>query len=465
MQVPEWKVGFLKKGCQAIKYGGTGCLDLLKRECVRTQIVDQELAKAIQTITAEEICIIRHFLECYTKLSEKQLGEIQRKESKESVDSTEAKNQARIETLLQLECGTIDYGTQVLEDELKLKYEIEDGKQVQQLEKPENPEEDVMMSLEDKEFQVNVDQNKEKNNLTQYKQEALGMQETYTIWDVPLKNGNVSIKKLMGRYGKVKNITWTTNKFNKTAVVDLTLKNQRYKNILENTWALPIGRWLTRISKGIKQEKIMEERKLFRAVLGGIPRNTMEVLLFRQLKQVKAKTIFIPVNSNGNPRGSAFVYFDCKEDLEKAVLTQVNYGSNSLFWKETGKKYVLNLRNESDRQINESREFYGKKKYATLAEEQESIVGIDNLTKPRKKVPLEARSSSHSRENRKGKNVLRETQYSNKSAIAETGFTKENVHCAPSRSTKFEEKSILEEILRRLNRIEEKQGLERPCRS
>ena len=36
MQVPEWKVGFLKKGCQAIKYGGTGCLDLLKRECVRT---------------------------------------------------------------------------------------------------------------------------------------------------------------------------------------------------------------------------------------------------------------------------------------------------------------------------------------------------------------------------------------------------------------------------------------------
>src|SRR6185437_12593976 len=145
-------------------------------------------------------------------LSEKQLGEIQRKESKESVDSTEAKNQARIETLLQLECGTIDYGTQVLEYELKLKFEIEDGKQVQQLEKPENPEEDVMMSLEDKEFQVNVDQNKEKNNLTQYKQEALGMQETYTIWDVPLKNGNVSIKKLMGRYGKVKNITWTTNK-------------------------------------------------------------------------------------------------------------------------------------------------------------------------------------------------------------------------------------------------------------
>ena len=88
------------------------------------------------------------------------------------------------------------------------------------------------------------------------------MQETYTIWDVPLKNGNVSIKKLMGRYGKVKNITWTTNKFNKTAVVDLTLKNQRYKNILENTWALPIGRWLTRISKGINSDgNLIGQRK------------------------------------------------------------------------------------------------------------------------------------------------------------------------------------------------------------
>ena len=65
----------------------------------------------------------------------------------------------------------------------------------------------------------------------------------------------------------------------------------------------------------------MEERKSFRVVLGGIPRNTMEVLLFRQLKQLKAKTIFIPVNSNNNPRGLVFIYFDCKEDLEKAVQT------------------------------------------------------------------------------------------------------------------------------------------------
>ena len=72
------------------------------------------------------------------------------------------------------------------------------------------------------------------------------MQETYTIWNILLKNGNLSIKRLMSRYGKVRNITWSTNKYNKIAVVDLILKNQRYKNqplALIIFWFLLLGSW------------------------------------------------------------------------------------------------------------------------------------------------------------------------------------------------------------------------------
>ena len=53
--VPDWKVNFLKKGCQAIRVGARSCIDLRRRECKNVQIIDKESPAAVQTITAEEV--------------------------------------------------------------------------------------------------------------------------------------------------------------------------------------------------------------------------------------------------------------------------------------------------------------------------------------------------------------------------------------------------------------------------
>jgi len=107
-QVPEWKVNFLKDGCVALRTGVQGCMNYLKKACTKVQVVDKEIAKAIESLSAEEVCLIRHLLENYRALTEKQLKEIQNntKEGKSTLEKT----QARKEALLDAECGTLDYG-------------------------------------------------------------------------------------------------------------------------------------------------------------------------------------------------------------------------------------------------------------------------------------------------------------------------------------------------------------------
>src|SRR6185437_2804668 len=117
-QVPEWKVNFLKNGCVALRTGVQECMNYLKKACTKVQVVDKEIAKAIESLSAEDVCLIRHLLENYRALTEKQLKEIQNntKEGKSILKKT----QARKEALLDAECGTLDYG---IEEKIGIKME------------------------------------------------------------------------------------------------------------------------------------------------------------------------------------------------------------------------------------------------------------------------------------------------------------------------------------------------------
>ncbi|CAG8816479.1 23298_t:CDS:2, partial [Gigaspora margarita] len=90
---------------------------------------------------------------------------------------------------------------------------------------------------------------------------------------------------------------------------------------------------LTRITVGDNQKKNLEIRKQHKLTLHGLPGNTAEVLLLRQVRHLKAKAVYIPVNANFNPRRSAFVYFSSNEDLLRAYKSKVNYGNSLLYWK------------------------------------------------------------------------------------------------------------------------------------
>src|SRR5260364_360600 len=103
--------------------------------------------------------------------------------------------------------------------------------------------------------------------------------------------------------------------------------------MLKDSWVLPIGKRLTRITVGYNQEKDLEIRKQHRLTLHGLLGNTAEVLLLCQVRHLKAKAVYIPVNANFNPRRSAFVYFSSNEDLLRAYKSKVNYRNSLLYWK------------------------------------------------------------------------------------------------------------------------------------
>src|SRR5260363_463242 len=101
--VPDWKVDFLKKGSRAIRLGVRSCSNLLSRGCSKIQIIDKEIAEAVQVISAEEIFIIRQLIEYYQKIMEKQLKEIKE-------FSKQDNQQKRKTALLDSESGHFDYG-------------------------------------------------------------------------------------------------------------------------------------------------------------------------------------------------------------------------------------------------------------------------------------------------------------------------------------------------------------------
>src|SRR5260364_413805 len=101
--VPEWKIDFLKKGSKVISLEVSSCSKLLSRGCSKIQIIDKEIAEAVQVIFAEEIFIIRQLIEYYPKIIEKQLKEIKE-------FSKQDNQQKRKTALLDSESGHFNYG-------------------------------------------------------------------------------------------------------------------------------------------------------------------------------------------------------------------------------------------------------------------------------------------------------------------------------------------------------------------
>ncbi|RIB03306.1 hypothetical protein C2G38_2225478 [Gigaspora rosea] len=94
--------------------------------------------------------------------------------------------------------------------------------------------------------------------------------------------------------------------------------------------------------------------------------------------------------------------------------------------------------------------------------EEENMMGVNNLFKTRRKMLLEINSRSQLWEDKKEKNVLKETYHNNKNTIAEVEVTRENMLTTFSQSAKIKERSILEEIMRCLNRLKKNKSLKGP---
>src|SRR5260364_232468 len=58
----------------------------------------------------------------------------------------------------------------------------------------------------------------------------------------------------------------------------------------------------------------------------------IEAALLRQLRNVKAKSVYISTNKNHNQRGSATVYFESQTDRDRALKSPVYYYNNKMEW-------------------------------------------------------------------------------------------------------------------------------------
>ncbi|CAG8772984.1 26730_t:CDS:2, partial [Dentiscutata erythropus] len=79
-------------------------------------------------------------------------------------------------------------------------------------------------------------------------------------------------------------------------------------------------------------KKTLVKRSKFKSVVKNLPKIAAESALLRQLKNIKAKAVYISTNSNRNQKGTALVYFASKEDQLKSMEQTVYYFNTKLEW-------------------------------------------------------------------------------------------------------------------------------------
>jgi hypothetical protein len=103
---------------------------------------------------------------------------------------------------------------------------------------------------------------------------------------------------------------------------------------------------LARIIVGMNREEDLRSRSRFRAKLFSISKHANEILLWRQLKVVGAKAVWIPKNRNGYSRAYAVAYFKNLEEKNRAINSSIKYFEYRLEW-EDYKNASLESKNEN----------------------------------------------------------------------------------------------------------------------
>ena len=89
-------------------------------------------------------------------------------------------------------------------------------------------------------------------------------------------------------------------------------------------------------------------RNRFTRKIIDLPKDTNEVLLFRQIRRTRARSLHIFRNSNDNNMRSATIFFENEKDLINSSKFVVSYYNNKLRWaKEQNNKYVYDNKQES----------------------------------------------------------------------------------------------------------------------
>ena len=114
------------------------------------------------------------------------------------------------------------------------------------------------------------------------------------------------------------------------AEVDFEI-NTTNEEELEELWCISfLGEYLVRVTSGWKNLEKLKNRNKYSRRLLDLPKEANEVLLWRQIRRMRAKSLHIFKNSNDNNMRSATVYFANEEDLLESSRFAICYYDNKL---------------------------------------------------------------------------------------------------------------------------------------
>ena len=171
-----------------------------------------------------------------------------------------------------------------------------------------------------------------------------------------------------------------------------------------------------------------DKQQQYTAKLIELARGALKVLLLRCLRNKGVKAVHIASNRNGNPRSTATVTFENDQDLRKASKKPIRYYNYTLYWK---------LKEET----------YWRKEKEVIFEPNKKIENSIENEKPQ--MPNKNRNQEKREE--KTRISSKDINKKDKKEVDEV-WKKINQH-----------QNILQEILRKLEEISEKQAQPAQC--
>ena len=156
---------------------------------------------------------------------------------------------------------------------------------------------------------------------------------TLVVRDLPLDiNRNLFKVILEEKFGKIENLRmrlagpWYR--------ADVTFESSEGMDTNKDCWAIQYKKDLCRIAPAYFTRDDIEERNQYTVKLTNLPFGTTPIDLKEILRQVKAKTCFIPrTRTRYNRKRFAYVSFASDEDLQKVMTNiRVLYNETELYW-------------------------------------------------------------------------------------------------------------------------------------
>jgi hypothetical protein len=216
------------------------------------------------------------------------------------------------------------------------------------------------------------------NKQVNKREENKGSTYQVTVWDLPKWAKRPQVFDAVRHFGRVEHIEIIREDFGKTKAEISFLANTVDARELEEIWCIPFTRdLLVRVTQGIgNSEQLIARNKYSRKILD-LPRNTNEVLLWRQVRRTGAKSLHIFKNTNDNNMRSATVYFANEKDMENSIRFAINYYDNKLRWAREQNRDIRTLYN---RNVENRQQSLTKKRSRNPRKlDQEQVQRIDSL--------------------------------------------------------------------------------------